>query len=397
MRHALTMRALAGAFKRLSPNACLLCGWLLAAAWLCAPNPAFGKGPDGRQTYGPLLDFIRMEKRTGPLVEFMLKGQGIDQDLHDENRRFISQSETLLDNIRQELDSDNLDWQLREATRRLMVVPENHPEYAALFENYCRSVIDHVLGQTRLPNPYGAIATLEGPPADTVTAHENGIRAFLVHNIADVYTEEYVFFDHRRSDRKISIKLNNRVYPGEIGSYSSYLVIQGDQRYAFERSTYTLWRNSAENPLNVFIAPVEETLHIALREATEAAIIIQLAEERPSTRTGIQAVVDEWLAVEEAIVGGLVNELLPGILDRFLATDAALDIARSFAERRAFDKYRYLEQGIAVVGRMGVRPAIRIYRDHPGQFRALLTSPPPDPGVQPGKPAEKAGRNRPAA
>lgn len=91
MRHALPMPASAGAFKRLSPSAYLLCGWLLAAAWLCAPNPASEKGRTGGRPTDRCW-IIRMEKRTGPLVEFVLKGRGIEQDLHAENRRFICQT-----------------------------------------------------------------------------------------------------------------------------------------------------------------------------------------------------------------------------------------------------------------------------------------------------------------
>ena len=227
--------------------------------------------------YAMLLDFIQMEDRKGPLVEFKQTSEEVDSNLSLENRRFISQNEALLGKIRTELHSDDLHWRLIDATKRLMVVPEKHPAYAALFESYCRTAVDYVLQETALPNPYRAIATLGGSLPAPPLPDGNGITAYLVHNIADVYTEEYAFFDAGNQDRNVRIKLDNRVYPGEIGSYTSYLVIGEGAQFSFERNPYTLWRNSAANPINVFIAPIEETLHIALRDATEKAIRARLA------------------------------------------------------------------------------------------------------------------------
>ena len=254
-----------------------------------------------------LLDFIRMEERQEPLVEFTQTREGLDAALSQENRRFISQNEGLLEDIRTELKGNELNWRLRQATTRLMVVPEAHPDYAALFERYCYAVIDYVLQETRLPNPYQAITTLDGPPADPILTGNEGITAYLVHNVADVYSEEYEFFAAIDSDRSIRITLDNRTYRGEIGSYSSFLVVDEDRQYRFEHNPYTLWRNSAEDPLNVLIAPVEETLHIALRDATEGAIKSRLTDQPPSTRADMEAVVEEWLAIEEAAVGGPVS------------------------------------------------------------------------------------------
>jgi hypothetical protein len=357
--------------------------WFLAAVFASPVAPVIAKEPEEGPTYALLLDYIQMENRRAPLVEFARTGQAVDHDLSRENRRYISQNDALLDKIKTELDSNDLQWQLRTATQRLMVVPEKHPEYAALFEAYCRTVVDYVLEKTQLPNPYGAIATLDGPPAEAFDAGQNRVTAYLVHNIADVYTEEYIFFDHCKQERKISIKLDNRSYLGEIGSYSSYLIIEGEQRYTFERNPYTLWRNSAENPLNVFVAPVEETLHIALRKATEAAIRSRLGETPPQTLEDIEAVVEEWLAVEEAVVGGLVNALMPEILDTFVAPDASAELAQSLAERQAFEKYRYLAKGVALVDRLGLQSAIRIYLSQPRQFKTLLTMPAAETTAEP--------------
>jgi hypothetical protein len=379
MRYRFQPKTIRNAATSIPAGCIALCLGLAIVFFLCPATAVSGNRSDGWQNYGRLLDFIRMEDRRDPLVEFALNGEGLDATLSQENRRFISQNETLLENIRTELNSDALNWQLREATKCLMVVPETQPEYAALFERYCHAVVDYVLQKTRLPNPYQAIITWDGPPSEPIPSAGKGITAYLVHNIADVYSEEYEFFTAIDADRKIRIKLANRTYLGEIGSYSSFLVINEDQQVTFERNPYTLWRNSAENPLNVFIAPIEETLHIALRSATEEAIRTRLSEQPPSTRTDTEAVVEEWLAIEEAVVGGLVSALLPEILDRFLEGDVAVDIARTLSERHIFDKYRFLDQGIAVVNTLGLQSAIGIYLEQPRNFKTLLAPPAAEP------------------
>ena len=370
---------------------------LLAGFLLWTTNADAGNRPEKWRNYELLLDFIRMDDRQDPLVEFTRTGKAVDSALSRENRRFISENKTLLENIRTELNSERPNWQLMATTKHLMVVPETHPEYAALFESYCRLAVDYVLQETRLPNPYQAITTLAGPPPDPIAPGDEGITAYLVHNIADVYSEEYVFFDDLNAEHKIKIKLDNRVYLGEIGSYSSYLVIEGDNDYTFERNPYTLWRNSAENPLNVFIAPIEETLHIALRSATESAIKARLDEHPPATRTDIDAVVEEWLAVEEAVVGGLVSALLPAIVDGLRMDSESIDMAQTLSERHAFAKYRFLDRGIDIVNQLGLASVIRIYREEPRQFKTWLTHPALElPAAASGQTTETDG-SKPAA
>jgi len=370
---------------------------LLAALFLGAGMALAENRPEDPRNYTALLDFIQMEDRKGPLVEFRQTSGDVDSDLSRENRRFISQNEALLGKIRTELNSEELQWRLIEATKRLMVVPESHSTYAALFESYCRSVVNYVLRETALPNPYRAIATLANTPTELAPSGDGGITAYLVHNIADVYTEEYAFFDAHNEDRSVRIKLDNRVYLGEIGSYSSYLVIDEGPRYTFEHNPYTLWRNSANNPFNVFIAPIEETLHIALRGATEKAIKNRLGESPPGSLSDVEAVVEEWMAVEEAAVGGLVSVLLPGIFERFLEAGTITDMEETFAERREFDKYRFLDQGIAIASELGLHSVIQMYQEQPRRFKSLLTPALPDVVEEPGDRTAEAPSSEPAA
>jgi hypothetical protein len=206
------------------------------------------------------------------------------------------------------------------------------------------------------------------PPSD------QKVTAYLVHNIADEYIEEYHFFSHANESQALQIKLSNLEFSGHIGSYNSDIVIGENGQFTFIHNTYTLWQNSAKDPINVFVAPVEETLHMALRSATEIAIQDRLKQLAPKTVDEVQKIVDEWMAVEEAIVGGLVSKLMPQIFTRFLGGPLASQINQSLANRNVHTQYRYLQDGIRIVSDLGLQPAIALYKSEPLKFKQLLSS-----------------------
>ena len=374
-------------------------GWplviLIMAAILIVPPAGAGNPPKSQLDSSLLFAFIQKEDRQSPLVAFGQADSGIDEVLSRENRTFLGGNQALLERIRTQLASETLQWQLEEASTRRMIVPEHRPAYAALFENYCQAAVDYVLQKTRLPNPYRSIATFEDEDGwrEAATGEKGGITALLVHNIADVYTEAYVFSDAADGGPKVRIKLSNRSFTGEVGSYSSWLIVGEDKQYEFVRNPYTLWRNSADDPLNVLIAPIEETLHIALRQATEEAIKQRLVSQPPPPPNMVERIVEEWLAVEEAAVGGLVRQLMPEIMDRFLVAWPRRDIDATLAARRQFDKYRYIDAGIRIVETLGLETFINLYQQDPQAFRAMLDAAPIDDAP----PSPKASDQRPVA
>ncbi len=350
----------------------------LLAVCLLQPGKSWGNPPDNRLDAELFRAFILDGEQRDPLVAFGEIRHQVVPSLSQENRAYLSDNKNLMEDIRAELASDALRWRLAQASTQRMIVPEQRSHYAALFEHYCQSAVDFVLARTRLPNPYLAIATFQGE--DGLGAAPNaggGVTAYLVNHIADVYTEEYVFFSAEDSGPQVKIELSNRDYTGELGSYSSYLIDDEDQNLEFVHSPYSLWRNNAEDPLNVLIVPVEETLHIALRQFTEGAIEHRLATRSDRSRAIIDQVVEEWVAVEEAAVGGLVRQLMPEIMSRFLPDWPQANIDATFQARQSFDKYRYLNQGVRIVEELGIETFIDLYRQDPMAFRAMLSSPPP--------------------
>jgi hypothetical protein len=323
--------------------------------------------------YSKLLSFIEMEDLQQPLVAFGSAEKDFDLRLNRENIAYLNQDKVLLQQIQSQLKGEKLKWRLSTSFKQLMVVPENREDYAHLFEQYCKASVDYLLKRIHMSNPYQRIATFKGtPPAGTDTASAKGITVYLVHNIMDEYIEEYAFFSRDDDQTKLKIKLSNRAFDGKIGSFTSRLKIGENNHFEFIREPYTLWQNSAKNPLNVFIVPIEETLHVLMRPHTEVAMQADLAQSRLTRLEDVQHVIDDWMAVEEAIVGGVVAQVMPEVLARFVPQETTDQLDKALAERDAHPQYRLLNQAIQVVTDLGVEDALAVYRKNPRDFKQLI-------------------------
>ena len=322
--------------------------------------------------YSRLLDFIEMKDLQDPLVVFGAAEKDFDRRLNQENISYLNQNKELIRQIQSKLNGEQLKWQLNTSFKQLLVVPENRDEYAQLFEQYCRTVIDYLLNRIQMPTPYENIATLKGPLTSIPDHASKGITAYLVHNLAGEYIEEYLFFSENNNESKIKIKLSNREFDGKIGCYTSRLKICENNQFEFVRESYTLWQNSARNPLNVLIVPIEETLHILMRPSTESAMLGDLARSKPKQIDEVQRIIDDWMAVEEAIVGGIVWQVMPEVLARFVHKNSAGLLTQALAEREEHPQYRLLDHAIELVSDMGIDSALSVYKNNALDFRQML-------------------------
>jgi hypothetical protein len=142
----------------------------------------------------------------------------------------------------------------------------------------------------------------------------------------------------------------------------------------FTKNKYTIWQNNAKNPYTALMVPVEETLHITLRDYTENAIRQKLVSTSASMDESgeVSRIVEEWIAVEEAIAGGLVHGLLPEFLSNSIKTFQSDWIESDLATKSTMKRYRYLKKGIQVVKKLGIQRSVHMYRESPQAFRDLL-------------------------
>ncbi|UCD78485.1 MAG: hypothetical protein JSW26_24235 [Desulfobacterales bacterium] len=336
---------------------------MFSCGWLAPRKPA--------SDFTRLVELMRLEDRSTPVYPFNDFVKRFDQSGHKTTLAYFNKRSDLINKIRKDLGGKDLQWRLDDFEQRLLYVPEIREEYAALYENYCHEVIDFILQETELDNPFTNIETLDHIRPEI--PQKKGVAVFLVHNLAREYVGTYSFFNENHQ-KEVKISLRGRMFIGEIGSYSSMLEIQDDGTVQFRRNRYTIWQNSAVLPYNALIVPIEETLHIALRQSTEAAILKQLRALNKKTYPEVEQIVEHWISIEEAVVGGLVDILFPQVASRYIAGFPRTEIEKSVHSKLSIKKYRYLQKGIEVVKAIGFKAAIGIYRRHPEKFRDMVVS-----------------------
>jgi len=330
---------------------------------LYLPSAVFGVVSD----YSRLVEMIRLDDKEQPLYAFNAFSDEFDLESHEANVEYFDEHPDLLTRIREDLGPGELRWELDTLKHRLVFVPEKRREYAAYYEKYCSEVIGYILDRTKLDNPYRAIETLlvENPEIP-----ETKVTAYLVHNLAKEFVATYIF--SKEDDKRVKIELAGKVFSGVLGSYTSNLVMQEDGSFKAKKATYTIWQNSAKNPYTALAIPVEETLHIALRDYTDKEMKEQLSLGSLKNMRDVQRIVREWMTIEEAAVGGLVQALLPEFLNKHLKSLPHSLIAKDIEARSRFAKYRYLRRGIELAEKVGYQAYLKIYAESPRKFRSLL-------------------------
>lgn len=341
---------------------------LLAAIMALAGSLSVA-GAEAAPDYSRLLTLMPLTNSTPERYAFSDFDDSFDAESHQANVDYFNGNPQLVHRIQKDLNEKSVTWELNSLSHRLLYVPETRTEYAQLFMDYCHKVIDDILGLTEMANPYAAIQTpMTDHPA--VVACGEGITVFLVQDLTKEYVAKYVFSGEEK--KKIAIKLSGTLESAEIGSYSSTLVWQERDAIGFLRNQHTIWQTRARNPYTVLMTPVEETLHIGLRSNTERAIRQTIQQTAPGDMAGVRQIVEDWISVEEAIVGGLVSVLLPPVLERYGTPVPAELIDADLKSKETNRKYRLLQKGIEVVREMGYKNSIDLYRDQPFKFREML-------------------------
>ena len=331
---------------------------------LCPVCPVFGYQKD----YSRLIELIRLEDREGPFYVFNAFAPEPENACLKATLEYFKEHQPLVNKIRADLHTSSMRWELKNLKHRLLFVPETRYEFAELYERYCSDVLSFIFEKTSMQNPYKNISTLNSEPPDL--SNRNGITACLVHNLAREYNVTCIFFS--LPNNKVKIKLNGKILIGEVGSYTTDIYLRDDGSLEFVRNNYTIWQNSAKNPYAALMTPVEETLHILLREYTENMIKDEILRNSVTSINDVKPIAEGWLAIEEAVVGGIVTKLLPYFLEKYFSNFSYSLVEEDLQSKNGFDKYRYLKKGIRAVERIGYVEAIKMYQNDTPAFKKLL-------------------------
>ena len=338
------------------------------SAAMAAAEPA--ENPTREIRYRNLFQSLDSSARSGDFIAFTDFARDPEYTDRRNSLDYLSSRPDLIERIRGDLGSREIHWQLEDLSSRLLYVPEDRMEVAELFTDYCRETIHDLLDRTGLANPYCSISTSNDNTAGQ--PEDQGIKAVIVQDLAREYIASYLFSGN--TDKKIKVDLSGRTTINEVGSYTSYIHYSEEKGgWQFLRDRQTVWKSVSANPYTVLMTPLEETLHIVLREHTEKAILAAIITHpgTPSLQQ-IHDLVEGWLAVEEAIVGGLVYSLVPEVVLRRIP-DLPREWIRTDLETKAhFPKYRLLPRAIKLVQDFGLKESIQLYRQDPVATRNLL-------------------------
>jgi hypothetical protein len=333
-------------------------------AFFLMPSYTFPRVKD----YSFLLESLKeTNKEEAPLYAFNTFEEDLDGGGHKVDLRFLNDHPALLRNIRKDLGGGEIAWRLENARHRLLFVPEKRKKFAGLYEDYCNNVIQYILQETELDNPYVKIQTLH---QERPRLSQKGVTVFLVHNLAKEVVGTYVFSNPIQ--KSLMIEISRKTFLGEVGSYSTNIHIRENGKPEFTWNHFTIWQTTAKNPFAVLCVPVEETLHIALREHTHRAILEQITPTTLQDTEELNAIVEDWMTVEEALVGGVTYTLLPDFLKRYAINLSDSLIEEDLDSRSRFKQYMHLKRAIEVIGSVGHEEAIQMYVDHPETFRKSL-------------------------
>jgi hypothetical protein len=317
-----------------------------------------------------LLALMRLgNQKSPPLYAFGDFEKSYDPQIHAVSVAYFKRHQDLLEKIRADLGaSSSLRWRLLALQHRLLYVPEQRVEFIGLYKTYCQEVIREILCLVDLPNPYSRIITLSGEPPPSWPTE--GFYAYIVRDLTTEFRARYEF--QSEPDRKVAIDLSGRYLNGEVGSYASFLQLDTAGNVFFTHDTYTIWQDNAKNPYTALMTPVEETLHALLRTSTESAIMATLKKKGIHTAGEARGVVDDWISVEEAVVGGLVYHMLPCLLEKHFGRLPPDFVSDDLEMKNHMAKYHHLKAGIRVVGALGYKDCLSLYLKDASAFRRLL-------------------------
>jgi hypothetical protein len=349
-------------------------GLSLAAVLLLLAVGLAGGGTGSRAEKGnysrlvEMLDVKDGELTFIPFTEFLPDRERTD---HATCVDYLQSRPDLIQRIRDDLGCEEVTWQLDDMSYRLLYIPEPREEVAELFVAYSREAIDDLLARTGLADPYHSISTVMEHGMEQVEGGR-GVKAVIVRDLAREYKARYQFSGD--TEKRIKLDLAGRSSIDEVGSYSSYLhYSEKTDSWRFTRARKTIWKSASDNPYTVLMTPLEETLHIALRDETERAIMQSIeAGEHPPTMADVNDIVERWMAVEEAVVGGLCYHLVPEVLIARIPDLPETMIREDLRTKADFNKYRLLPRAIELVADLGVRESIALFKKSPADMERLL-------------------------
>ena len=344
----------------------LVGGMLGLAGWVLAP---MGLADAALREDLELVSLIPgLAERDGPLLVFRDFKNDPDVEIEQHIRTQLGQRNALLLQLREKIGFEKeVTLAVEDLQVRLMFVPQASDGHAEAYQRYCKDITDFVFRSTRANNFY---ATITSPRQSYPPIAKDGISAFLVHRLAKAYRAVCRF--SAESGRQVRYHVNGAIFSSHLGAVDLDLRWQPSGQFDLKRKPVTIWQNDTENLYSLLSVPVEETLHYLLGKATDLEIVSAFRDFPPDTAHAAREVAQEWMAVEESVIGGLVERILRKYCRRHHPLFTAFAAAEASMVVPPLPQYRYRRRGVQLVRDLGLETAMSMYLESPAEYRRQL-------------------------
>jgi hypothetical protein len=248
-----------------------------------------------------------------------------------------------------------------------MYVPQRIAGPGGAYQRYCRNIIAFLFEMIQTENFYTAITS---PNDSFPMPDDNGVTAFLVHRLAKSYQATCRFT--AESGQYVEYRASGAIFSNHMGAVELEIEIISPRQVRLKRKPFTIWQNNSDDVFTLMALPVEETLHYYVGNATDHRLAEALRLAPPRSITGALQLAEEWMAVEESIVGGLVARVVKDYCIQHHMDFPPMDSEDLRSSEPNLPQYKYRRYGIDLVREMGFHKALALYMSHPDDFRDLL-------------------------
>ncbi|MEE4111240.1 MAG: hypothetical protein V2I40_00405 [Desulfobacteraceae bacterium] len=309
-----------------------------------------------------------MAEREGPRLVFRDFVPDPDLEVEQHIRLQLGQRKDMLDLVRKKIGFENqVRLSVEDIQVRLMFVPQLREAHADAYQRYCRDITAYFFELNEMDN---CIAAITSPNESYPPLAQNGISAFVVHRLAKDFRAVCRF----TAESGLSVKYNasGAIFSNHLGAVDLEIQSIGPGQYGLSRREFTMWQTNTDNLYALMSIPVEETLHYQLGKATDREIAASMNNQPPENLYAAQRLAEAWMAVEESVVGGLVNR----VLDRYCTQHHMVSPFSVHGEALpavpSLHQYRYRDRGIRLVNNLGFQEAFALYMQSPSSFKDQL-------------------------
>lgn len=316
-----------------------------------------------------LSDLSAADALTGPLLSFRTLREDPDGEIQTHIYSEIAHKPGLMDRLKARVGGGRpISLDLKNLKVELKYIPETRMPLARAYRDYCREAVVRTCRMAQVPSIYKGVFVPQ--TANPEIAAGEGVSAFVVHRLVKAYQ---AICEFSGSSGSVKFNVAGAIYSSHLGAVEMEVEGLPDGSYRIARRNYTIWQDHNDNVYTLLQIPVEETLHFLMGRHTDRNLLHLLHRDDVHQTAQVKELASHWMAVEEALVGGLVEQVLPALIRSRALSLEDTDIQRSAAAKAGLPQYRYRELGVQLVETMGFQGAMQMYREDPLAFERQLT------------------------